>query len=205
METTTAVLVPARPVLADLIRPELLRSVAVRNAVLVTAGAVLLAVASQIRIPLGFTPVPINGGTFAVMVIGAALGARRGGAAVALYLMAGMIGIPVYAGASGGVEVAFGATGGYLLGYFVAAVLIGAAAERGADRRVRSAIPAMLVGSVVIYTLGASWLAVSVGVPLFGWTDSAWSMGVAPFLAGDAVKLVLAGLALPATWRLVRR
>lgn len=205
METTAAVLVPARPVLADLIRPDLLRSVAVRNAVLVTAGAMLLAVASQIRIPLGFTPVPINGGTFAVMVIGAALGARRGGAAVALYLMAGMIGVPVYAGASGGVEVAFGATGGYLLGYFVAAVLIGAAAERGADRRVRSAIPAMLVGSVVIYTLGASWLAVSVGVPLFGWTDSAWSMGVAPFLAGDAVKLVLAGLALPATWRLVRR
>lgn len=205
METTAAVLVPARPVLADLIRPDLLRSVAVRNAVLVTAGAMLLAVASQIRIPLGFTPVPINGGTFAVMVIGAALGARRGGAAVALYLMAGMIGVPVYAGASGGVEVAFGATGGYLLGYFVAAVLIGAAAERGADRRVRSAIPAMLVGSVVIYTLGASWLAVSVGVPLFGWTDSAWSMGVAPFLAGDVLKLVLAGLALPATWRLVRR
>ncbi len=205
METTTTAYAPARSVLADLIGPDVLRSAALRTAVLVGGAALLLAVASQIRIPLGFTPVPINGGTFAVMVIGAALGAGRGAAAVGVYLVAGMIGFPVYAGASGGIDVAFGATGGYLLGYLVAAVLIGAAAERGADRRVRSAIPAMLAGSVVIYVLGASWLAVSLGVPMFGWTNSAWSMGVAPFIAGDIAKMVLAGLVLPATWRVIRR
>jgi biotin transport system substrate-specific component len=200
MEITTATLAPNRPVLADLIGLG-----AVRTTALVTGGAALVAVASQIRIPLGFTPVPINGGTFAVMVVGAALGAQRGAAALAVYLMAGLVGIPVFAGASGGVDVAFGATGGYLLGYLVAAVLIGAAAERGADRRVRSAIPAMLVGSLVIYALGASWLAVSLNISMFGWTNSAWSMGIAPFLAGDVVKLVLAGLVLPATWRFVNR
>lgn len=190
--------VPRRGVLADLVP-----HTAVVTAALVVAGAAAVAVFSQIRIPLGFTPVPINGGTFAVMVVGAALGLRRGGAALGLYLLAGIIGVPVFADLQGGWTVATGATGGYLLGYLVAAAILGAAAERGVDRRVVSAIPAMLVGSIVIYALGALWLAAVLDMPLFGWDSSAWTLGVRPFLVGDAVKLVLAGLVLPGVWRAV--
>jgi len=194
MSQTTTLAGPR--VLADLIPATTARTIA-----LVAAGAALVAVASQVRIPLGFTPVPINGGTFAVMVVGAGLGLRRGGAALGVYLLAGLIGMPVFADLRGGVEVMTGATGGYLVGYLVAAVLVGAAAEHRADRRVRSAIPAMLVGTAAIYVLGALWLARYLDIGVFGNERSAWTLGVRPFLMGDAVKLVLAGLVLPAAWR----
>jgi biotin transport system substrate-specific component len=194
MSQTTTLAGPR--VLADLIPATTARTIA-----LVAAGAALVAVASQVRIPLGFTPVPINGGTFAVMVVGAGLGLRRGGAALGVYLLAGLIGIPVFADLRGGVEVVTGATGGYLVGYLVAALLVGAAAEHRADRRVRSAIPAMLVGTAAIYALGALWLARYLDISVLGNERSAWTLGVRPFLAGDAVKLVLAGLVLPAAWR----
>lgn len=194
MSQTTTLAGPR--VLADLIPATTARTIA-----LVAAGATLVAVASQIRIPLGFTPVPINGGTFAVMVVGAGLGLRRGGAALGVYLLAGLIGVPVFADLRGGVEVMTGATGGYLVGYLVAALLVGAAAEHRADRRVRSAIPAMLVGTAAIYVLGALWLARYLDISVFGNDRSAWTLGVRPFLVGDAVKLVLAGLVLPAAWR----
>lgn len=194
MSQTTTLAGPR--VLADLIPATTARTIS-----LVAAGATLVAVASQIRIPLGFTPVPINGGTFAVMVVGAGLGLRRGGAALGVYLLAGLIGVPVFADLRGGVEVMTGATGGYLVGYLVAALLVGAAAEHRADRRVRSAIPAMLVGTAAIYVLGALWLARYLDISVFGNDRSAWTLGVRPFLVGDAVKLVLAGLVLPAAWR----
>lgn len=181
---------------------DLLPAVRWRTLALVAGGVLLLAAASQIRIPLGFTPVPINGGTFAVMVIGAAYGATRAGATVGVYLAAGLVGAPFFADAQSGWTYATGATGGYLLGYLVAAVLLGVLAERGGDRRVRTAVPAMLVATAVIYVLGALWLARVVGVPVFGTDRSAWTLGVRPFLVGDAVKLVLAGLVLPTAWAL---
>ena len=188
--------VPSRAVLADLIP-----AVWWRTMTLVAGGVLLMAAASQIRIPLGFTPVPINGGTFAVMVVGASLGAARASATMGIYLFAGIVGMPFFADAQSGWTYATGATGGYLLAYFVAAVMLGALAERGTDRRVRTAIPAMLAATIVIYTLGALWLAHVLAVPVFGTDRSAWTLGVRPFLAGDAIKLVLAGLVLPAAWR----
>lgn len=191
------VVVPSRAVLADLIPAVWWRTMA-----LVSSGVLLTAAASQIRIPLGFTPVPINGGTFAVMVVGASLGAARASATMGIYLVAGIVGLPFFADAQSGWTYATGATGGYLLAYFVAAVLLGSLAERGTDRRVRTAIPSMLAATAVIYVLGALWLAHVLGVPVFGSERSAWTLGVRPFLAGDAIKLVLAGLALPTAWKL---
>jgi biotin transport system substrate-specific component len=189
--------VPARAVLADLVPAVWWRTMA-----LVAGGVLLTAAASQIRIPLGFTPVPINGGTFAVMVVGASLGTARASAAMGLYLVAGIAGMPFFADAQSGWTYATGSTGGYLLAYFVSAVLLGALAERGRDRRVRTAIPAMLAATVIIYALGALWLAYVIDVPVFGSDRSAWTLGVRPFLAGDVVKLVLAGLVLPTAWKL---
>lgn len=188
---------PVRAVLADLVPAVWWRTMA-----LVTGGALLTAAASQIRIPLGFTPVPINGGTFAVLVVGAALGAKRGSAAMALFLVAGISGAPFFADGQSGWTYATGATGGYLLAYLVCAVLLGSLAARGTDRRVITAVPSMLAATAVIYLLGALWLAHVLNVPVFGWERSAWTLGVRPFLVGDAIKLVLAGLVLPAAWKM---
>jgi len=189
-----------RPVLAD-------RLVGARSntIVLVVAGALLTALASQIRIPLGFTPVPINLGTFAVVLTGGVLGARRGAMSIGLYLIAGLVGLPFFQGWNGGWTYATGATAGYLVGYLVMAVVVGAAADRGRDRHAGSFLAAVVVANVAVYVLGASWLAHHLGVPMFGGESSAWELGVRPFLAGDAVKMVAAALLFPAAWHAIDR
>lgn len=189
-----------RPVLADL-----LPDVHQRTVALVISGALLTALASQVRIPLGFTPVPINLATFAAALVGGALGARRGAASMSLFVVLGVVGLPFFAGANGGWEYATGATGGYLICYPVMAAIVGAAAERGGDRRVGPFVITIVAANLVLYTVGSLWLARTTGSPLFGWEDSAFSMGVRPFLAGDAVKMVAAALLFPATWRLIGR
>lgn len=196
--TATTTTVQPRPVLADL-----LPAVRQRTVVLVVAGALLTALASQIRIPLGFTPVPINLATFAAVLAGGALGARRGAASMGLFLVLGIVGFPFFAGANGGWEHVVGATGGYLVCYPVMAAIVGAAAERGRDRNVGTMLVAIVLANLVIYSVGALWLAHVVGVPVFGWDSSAFSMGVQPFLAGDAVKMLAAGVLFPTAWRLL--
>jgi len=195
MLTTT---VRARPVLADL-----LPTVRMRTAALVVGGALLTAAASQVRIPLGFTPVPINLATFAVALTGGALGARRGMASMGLYLALGIVGFPFFTGAKSGWSTFTGATGGYLVGYLIMATILGAAADRGRDRRVGSFVAAVVVANLVLYAVGSVWLAHVLGVPVFGWSGSAFSMGVRPFLAGDAVKMIAAGLLFPTAWRVI--
>ena len=199
-ELSIAAARPARLVLADLISG--LRD---RTMVLVIAGALLTAAASQIKVPLGFTPVPINLATFAVVLTGGALGARRGAMSMALYLAAGVVGLPFFAGWNGGWSYATGATAGYLLGYLVAAVIVGAAADRGYDRHAAPFLAAIVAANVAVYTLGANWLAYRLDVPMFGGVSSAWELGVRPFLAGDAAKMIAASLLFPATWRLLGR
>lgn len=187
-------------VLADLVPTWRWKTVA-----LVAGGALLTALAAQVRIPLAFSPVPITGQTFAVLLCGATLGARRGAASQALYWLLGMAGLPFYTEASGGWDAATGATGGYLVGFIIAAAVVGHLAERGHDRRVLTAVLAMVAGTVVIYVLGAIWLAYAVDVPLYatGATD-ALDLGVTPFLLGDALKIGLAGGLTPLAWRLAR-
>jgi len=165
--------------------------------VLVLAGSALIALAAQVRIPLPFSPVPVTGQTFAVLLVAAALG-RLGLGSVIAYLIEGAAGLPVFAGGTFGVATIVGPTGGYLIGFALAAALVGSAAERGWDRHLATALAAMLLGEVAIYACGLAWLArFPLPVPLL-------DAGLLPFIPGDVVKMVLAALALPSAWRLVR-
>jgi biotin transport system substrate-specific component len=168
---------------------------------LVVGFALLTALLAQITIPLWFTPVPITGQTFSVLLAGAVLGWRAGAASMSLYWVLGATGLPFYAEARGGWQVATGATGGYLVGFVVAAALIGYLAERRQDRGIATAVPAFIAGTVVIYLFGVAWLARQLGV---GATE-AMELGLVPFVIGDLVKAALAGVALPTAWRLVGR
>ena len=175
----------------------------VRDAVAIVGFALLTAGAAQISVPLGFTPVPLTGQTFAVLLAGGVLGSRRGGLSMLLYVALGAIGLPFYADGDGGWTAATGATAGYLVGFIVAAIVVGLMAEDGQDRKLSTSIPAFIAGTMTIYAVGAGWLAYDLGLPLTAAAGepSAISLGVAPFLVGDVFKALLAGAMLPAAWR----
>ena len=157
----------------------------------VIAGIAVLALSAHIKIP--FYPVPVTMQTLAVLAIGMTYGTRLGGATLLGYLGAGAVGAPVFAGGAG-IAYMMGPTGGYLLGFFVAAVVLGALAERGWTRSIATTAAAMLLGNIIIYLLGVSWLANLIG------TDKAIQLGLLPFLYGDALKLVIAALGVPYLW-----
>jgi biotin transport system substrate-specific component len=175
----------------------------VNTIALMVGFALFTALAAQIRFPVPGTPVPITGQTFAVLLAGAALGSRAGAGSQAIYWALGAIGLPFYTDAAGGWNVATGATGGYLIGFIVAAWVVGALAERGQDRTIASAIPAFLAGNAVIYLIGVPWLLASVAS--IDTVSAALAAGFTPFVIGDLMKVVLAGLLLPAAWKLVDR
>lgn len=167
---------------------------------LVTGFALLTALFAQISIPLWFTPVPITGQTFAVLLSGAALGSRAGAASQALYWAMGAAGLPFYAGGEGGWTAATGATAGYLLGFIVAGYVVGYLAEQRQDRRFSTSLGAFLTGTFIIYVLGA--LGLMLTFP--DWTlEETLARGVTPFLPGDAIKLLLAAGLLPTVWKLL--
>lgn len=174
---------------------------------MIVGSALLTAAAAQVAIPLGFTPVPLTGQTFAVLLTGGVLGARRGALAQLLYVALGATGLPFYADVEGGWNAATGSTAGYLVGFVLAALIVGMLAERAQDRRILTAAPAFLAGSVAIYTTGALWLAHDLGVPLTAdvGEPSAIAYGVAPFVVVDLMKAILAGILLPVTWTAVKR
>ena len=191
---------PARSgarVLADLV-PGAATAAVAREVALVAGGAALTGVAAQIAIPLPGTPVPLTLQTFAVLVVGAALGWRRGLLALALYAGAGLAGLPWFAEGQSGWAFA---SMGYVLGFVFAAALVGWLAERGADRRPVPAALIMLLGNLVIYVCGVSVLMSALDVGL----GQAVALGVTPFLVTDAIKIVLAAGALPTAWRLAGR
>ncbi len=178
--------------LADvLVRPQALW----QEALLILAGSVLISLMAQVAIPLPFTPVPVTGQTFAVLLVGAMLGSRRGMWAVALYLAKGLLGLPVFAGGTSGLARLLGPTGGYLLGFVAAAGLTGYLCERGWDRRIPTAALAMLAGNAAIYLFGLPWLAGFVG------PDKAPALGLWPFIPGDLLKIALASFLLPTGWK----
>jgi len=177
------------------------RSSLLTDALLVCAGTAFVALCAQVSFHLGFTPVPITLQTFAVLLVASAYGPMLGTASLLLYLLVGIAGVPVYAEQKHGWEVFSGATGGYIVGFVLAAALTGYLAERGWDRRFSTAVSVMLTGNVVIYGCGLLWLHHSLGV---NWTD-ALEFGLYPFVPGDIVKLYLAALALPGAWKLVER
>lgn len=182
---------------AEIARPADTRRALVYDLALILAGSILLALSARVVIPLPFSPVPVTGQTFAVLLVGAVLGSRRGMLSVLAYLAQGAAGLPVFAGGLSGAVVVLGPTGGYLLGFVAAAALTGWLAERGWDRRVVTTLLAMLVGNLVIYAFGVPRLASFVG-----W-DAALAAGLIPFLVGDAFKIGLAAALLPQGWRLL--
>jgi biotin transport system substrate-specific component len=168
-----------------------------RDLTLILIGALFVAVLAQVKIPLPFTPVPLTGQTFAVLLTAAALGSKRGAASMAFYIALGAFGLPFFAGGAHGLSVVIGATGGYLIGFIGAAYVIGLLAERGLERSTRTSVIPFLVGTVIIYASGVTWLAI-----VLGSFSKAIALGLVPFLVGDIIKLVAAALALPAAWKL---
>lgn len=185
----------------SLVRPSNRTAALVTDAVLVALGVALIAASAQISIPLPHTPVPITGQTFAVLLLGGAYGATRGFATMAVYLAVGGLGFGVFAQHASGWDLLkfSSATGGYLVGMLVAAGLVGWFADRGWDRKATRSLPTMILGNVVIYAFGATWLAHALGVG----AQQAWDLGVKDFLVGDAIKILLAAGLLPAAWKLV--
>lgn len=171
-----------------------------RSALLVLGFSLLTAAAAQVVVPLPFTPVPLTGQTFAVLLTGALLGPRLGALAMLAYLTEGAAGLPFFRGGAGGVGHLMGPTAGYLFAFPAAAYVTGYLAERGWDRRFATAAAAMALGSLVILACGWAWLAAVTGD-----AARALQLGVAPFLPGDVLKVALAAAALPAGWALLRR
>ena len=195
-----------------------------RHVALIVAGALLIALTAQLtivqqgqtipivadfRITLATSPVPITGQTFGVLLVGGALGLRRGVSSVGLYILLGLL-LPVYAGGGSGIDTfvsrqdgsfVLGATGGYLIGFLAAAAITGRLAEMGWDRNTLGAIAAMLIGNVAIYLVGVPWLAVALGVDL----PTAIALGLTPFIVIDAIKLLAAAGTFRASWWVVGR
>lgn len=171
-----------------------------RDLLLVGGGALLMSLIAQAEIPLA--PVPITLQTLGVLLVGAALGWKRGGAALALYLLLGAAGLPVFAGGSGGALKFVGPTAGFLLSYPLAAALAGFLVERyAADRTPARAALCMLAASVVIYALGLTVLGAVTGLQ----GQALLAAGLYPFVVGDLIKVAIAALLLPAAWALLRR
>lgn len=173
----------------------------VRHVALVAIGVLLIALGARISILLPDNPVPITGQTFGVLVAGGALGFRRGIAASAIYVLLGVIGLPFFALNRTGIEVLWGTSGGYLVGFIVAAAIVGRLAELGWDRKLIGAVGAMLIANAVIYVIAVPWLAVTAG---YG-PEEAIRKGFLTFVIGDLIKLALAAVAFPAAWWLVGR
>ena len=172
-----------------------------RTAVLVGGGCLLMALLAQIRILLWFTPVPITGQTFGVALLGGALGSRRAAGALGLYVLLGGIGCPFYAGGESGWTHVFGGTGGYLIGFVVAAWAIGALAERRFARHPLSAFLVFQLGSLIVFACGLTGLMLTLDVG----PARAAELGWLPFIPGDLIKTTLAALLFPAAWAAAHR
>lgn len=179
--------------LGDVIPGGLARSIA-----LVVGGTLLVALSAQVAIQLPFTPVPLTLQTFAVLLTGAVLGSARGLIAMVLYLLVGMAGVPWFAQDNSGWAFA---SFGYVVGFVLAAALVGRLAERGGDRTLPKAVGLMVLGNLAIYAVGVPGLMLFTGASL----GKALALGVVPFLIGDAIKIAVAAGLLPATWKLVSR
>lgn len=182
---------------SDVFRPQTRTYTLAYELLLLVGATLLIALSAQVSIHLWFTPVPITGQTFAVLLVGTLLGSKRGAAALLTYLAEGLAGMPVFANGASGWAAISGPTGGYLVGFVAAAFVTGWLAERGWDRRVLTTALAMVIGNIVIYACGLVWLSKFVG------TAHVVEFGLRPFVAGDAFKIALAAGLLPGGWRLM--
>ncbi|NUS72452.1 MAG: biotin transporter BioY [Corynebacteriales bacterium] len=184
-------------VLADFIPSRAMRNVPaelVRDISLIVGGAAFVGILAQIAIPIPGTPVPVTGQTFGVLVVGAALGWWRALASMSMYLLAGVAGLPWFAEAKSGLEWP---TFGYVVGFLLAAVVVGSMAGRGGDRTVAKSVATMALGTLAIYSVGVPWLAANMGLNMSAAIDA----GLTPFLLGDGLKIALAAGLLPGLWK----
>ena len=181
-----------------------------RNVVLALVGSIFVAATAQVYIPLEY--VPITGQTFGVLVIGLVYGMRLGAATLALYMLEGAIGLPVFGNFMSGMAVLKGTTGGYIVGFIFAAGLVGWLAEKGWSRNVLTTVAAMVIGNVVIYAFGLAWLTYFFSTVAAGAVAAANSTpfefallkGFVSYWPGDIVKIIAAALVLPTAWKIVR-
>ncbi|CAN2158907.1 BioY Uncharacterized conserved protein [Candidatus Nanopelagicaceae bacterium] len=177
------------------------RTTALAKAVLVVSGVFALAILAQIAIPVPGSPVPVTGQTLGVLLIGTAYGSTLGVTTFALYLLAGIAGAPVFANNGFGIDRVIGATGGYLIGMLVATYVVGQLARLRLDQKFLTALPSMLIGTVITFGFGLVWLQQYTGKD-WAWTINA---GLTPFIVGEVLKIAIAGTSLPIIWRLVNR
>ena len=177
------------------------RSTALSHAVLVVSGVLGLAALAQIAIPVPGSPVPITGQTLGVLILGTTYGSTLGTTTFAMYILAGIAGAPVFADGGHGLDRIVGAKGGYLIGMLVATFVLGQLARFRLDQKFLTALPSMLIGTVITFSFGLVWLHQKTGET---W-NSTFEKGLAPFIVGEVLKIAIAGTALPAIWRVVNR
>jgi biotin transport system substrate-specific component len=177
------------------------RTTAITQISLILGGTIFLAAMAQITFPIPGSPVPFTGQTLGVLLLGTAYGASLGFSTVAFYLLMGIAGAPIFASGSHGFEKIAGATGGYLVGMLIASLVLGALAGRKWDQKIKTVIPTMIIGNVIIFTAGLIWL--------HQYTGQSWSWtidkGLTPFILAEFIKIAIASTALPAVWRLVAK
>ena len=177
------------------------RTSALTNVALVVGGTAFMSLMAQVAIPVPGSPVPITGQTLGVLLIGTTYGASLGFATIAAYVALGLLGAPILAQGAHGFAKLAGPTGGYLVGMVLAALLVGALANRRWDVHLRTSFGQMLIGELLIFAPGLIWLKIYTGAS-WNWTLAA---GLTPFIVGEIIKIGLAGFALPSVWALVRR
>ena len=184
---------------ADIYRPAKKTSALKYDIALVIGGSIFMAICAQISFHIPFNPVPITGQTFGVLLTGAVLGSNRGSLAMLAYLTEGAAGLPFFAGGSAGFPYLIGPTGGYLLGFVLAAFIVGRLTELSRNKRIITAMPIMLLGTVIIFITGLSWLSRFIGI------DQVLAVGLYPFIPGAILKIIVAAILLPVGWRLLGR
>lgn len=177
------------------------RSTTLNKALFVASGTAFIALLAQIALPIPGSPIPVTGQTLGVLLVGAGYGSTLGLSTLVTYLLIGIAGAPVFAKGGSGLAHLTGPTGGYLIGMLVASLLVGALAGRKWDQKLRSALPTMLLGDIVIFSFGLYWL--------HAYTHQSWSWtisaGFTPFIIGEVLKIAIAGTSLPLVWRFVQR
>ena len=173
------------------------RSSALTHALFIVGGTAFIAAMAQVSLPVPGSPVPVTGQTLAVLLVGTTYGARLGVATFSTYMLAGIAGAPIFAGGTYGIDRVLGATGGYLFGMLLASAVLGFLAERRADQKFSTSFPALLLGNLIIFLFGLTWLHFSLDLT---WAKT-FSMGLTPFILGEALKIAIVATSLPLVWR----
>jgi biotin transport system substrate-specific component len=177
------------------------RSTVASQISLILTGTVFLAVMAQIAFPIPGSPVPFTGQTLGVLLLGTAYGAGLGASTVAFYLLMGMAGAPIFSSGTSGIERIVGPTGGYLVGMFISSLVLGALAGRKWDQKIKTVIPTMIIGNLIIFAIGLLWLNQYTGQSWL-WT---FEKGFTPFIFGEIIKIAIASTALPTVWKYVAK